>query len=84
MNTFIIVISLSAVMGAQVSYFGPARPFKDQADCERALQKAESAVAGIIQRDPDSLSLFGQVTGGPLTRGYFVSDGWCLAADVIP
>lgn len=83
MHTFIIVITLSAVMGAPVSYFGPARPFKDQADCDRALQKAESAVAGIIGRDPDSLSLFGQVSG-PLTRGYFVSDGWCLAAGAAP
>jgi hypothetical protein len=83
MNTFAIVITLSAMIGPQVSYFGPDRPFEDQADCQRALSKAEGAVEAIIRRDPDSLALFGQVTG-TVTRGYFISESWCLPIGATP
>jgi hypothetical protein len=81
--TYAFVITLSAAIGAPVSYFGPAQPFKDQAACERVLPQAERAVAGIIGRDPDSLALFGIVTG-KLTRAYFITDGWCLPGYAVP
>jgi hypothetical protein len=76
MAAFTITITLSAVIGAQALYSSPEHDFKDYAACEREVPRIEKAVQAIINRDPDSLTLFGFVSD-PITRAYFVTEAEC-------
>lgn len=76
MSAFTFTIVLSSLVGQQVLYSGAPQEFKDAAACERVLPKVETAVQAIIRHDPESLKLFGYVSG-PITRAYFVTDGSC-------
>lgn len=79
-----MVLTLSSIVAPQVLFFGQAQPWKNQAECVRALPKMEGAVTRLIRYNASTLELFGTTVGGPLQPGYFVSGSACRSAEVSP
>lgn len=83
MHTFFMLITLTALSGPTVSYFGPDHFWASQAACEAALPKMEAVINRIMASDPDMLGLIGTVVGEP-SRAYFIKMSECRSAEAAP